>query len=160
QDFTGTRRKWFTFTNGLHIDSLDPTTFDRLYDFYELYVARRAPHLPAALRAAAPILYTMAMNIPGITLPPDPIPEISSYSAALAAFQRLKPIRILFDNGAGGSSPGSPYPGFQDSFSRFPIPGTRAQSWYLNTAGTMTASRPAAGTADTFTWNPHAVSAT
>src|SRR5262249_13411782 len=115
---------------------------------------------PAALRAAAPILYTMAMNIPGITLPPDPIQEIPSYRAALATFQRLKPIRILFDNGAGGSSPGSPYPGFEDSFSRFPIPGTRAQSWYLNTAGTMTASRPAAGTADTFTWDPRAVSAT
>ena len=24
QDFTGTARKWFTFTNGAHIDSLDP----------------------------------------------------------------------------------------------------------------------------------------
>ena len=37
--------KWFTFTNGDHIDSLDPDTFDRWYDFLELYVARQAPHL-------------------------------------------------------------------------------------------------------------------
>ena len=24
QHFTGTNRKWFTFTNGAHVDSLDP----------------------------------------------------------------------------------------------------------------------------------------
>ena len=33
EHFTGTRRKWFTFTNGTHVDSLDPETFNRLYDF-------------------------------------------------------------------------------------------------------------------------------
>ena len=35
--------KWFTFTNGAHIDSLDPATFDRWYDFLELFVAHQAP---------------------------------------------------------------------------------------------------------------------
>ncbi len=160
QDFTGTSRKWFTFTNGFHIDSLNPATFDRLYDFYELYVARRAPHLSAALKAAAPLIYTTAMNIGGITLPPDPIQQIPTYAGALAAFQRLKPIRILFDNGAGGSSPGDPYPGFEASFSRFPIPGTQARSWYLAQGGAMTGGKPAAGAADAFSWNPRAVSAT
>jgi hypothetical protein len=29
QHFTGTKLKWFTFTNGTHVDSLDPYTFDR-----------------------------------------------------------------------------------------------------------------------------------
>ena len=43
--FTGTTRKWFTFTNGTHIDSLDPATFNRWFDFLELYVAHRAPNL-------------------------------------------------------------------------------------------------------------------
>ena len=36
----GTSRKWFTFTNGTHVDSLDPETFNRWFDFLELYVAR------------------------------------------------------------------------------------------------------------------------
>ena len=49
--FTGTTHKWFTFTNGAHIDSLDPATFDRWYDFLELYVAQQAPHLPRSRRA-------------------------------------------------------------------------------------------------------------
>ncbi len=43
EHFTGTEHKWFTFTNGAHIDSLDPYTFDRLDDFLELYVAHQAP---------------------------------------------------------------------------------------------------------------------
>ena len=41
--FTGTNQKWFTFTNGAHIDSLDPDTYNRWYDFLQLYVARQAP---------------------------------------------------------------------------------------------------------------------
>ncbi len=43
QHFTGTKRKWFTFSNGVHADSLDPYTFARLYDFLELYVAHKSP---------------------------------------------------------------------------------------------------------------------
>ena len=36
----GRNRKWFTFTNGTHVDSLDPETFNRWYDFLQLYVAQ------------------------------------------------------------------------------------------------------------------------
>ena len=49
--FTATRRKWFTFTNGVHFDSLDPATFTRMYDFLELFVAHRDPRIPAAFTA-------------------------------------------------------------------------------------------------------------
>ena len=145
QHFTGTRHKWFTFTNGVHVDSLDPDTFNRWYDFLKLYVAQQAPHLSAAAQALAPTLYQQAMGISGITLPPDPIQQIPTYAGALAAFQALPSVRILFDNGAGGSAPGQPYPGFERSFSRFPIPGTRAQSWYLGKAGTITPASLRAG---------------
>ena len=47
--FTGTNRKWFTFTNGTHVDSLGPETFNRWYDFLQLYVARQAPITNAAV---------------------------------------------------------------------------------------------------------------
>ena len=33
EHMTGTQKKWFTFTNGAHIDSLDPATYNRWYDF-------------------------------------------------------------------------------------------------------------------------------
>ena len=141
QHFTGTRHKWFTFTNGDHIDSLDPQTFDRWYDFLELYVAHRAPAVSASVKALAPTLFKSVLGISGVTLPPDPLQSHHSYAAALAAFQRLEPIRVLFDNGAGGSTPGVPAPGFEQSFSRFPIPGTQARSWYLGANGSLSPKR-------------------
>jgi predicted acyl esterase len=161
EQFTGTERKWFTFTNGTHVDSLAPETFNRWYDFLKLYVARQAPITDSAkIRAAAPLIYEAAMGVHGQTLPRDPIQEEPTYEAALAAFERLKPIRILFDNGAGGSQPGAPNPGFEQSFGKFPIPGTRARSWYLSADGALRDSRSARSGADSFRWDPNARSLT
>jgi uncharacterized protein len=157
EHFTGTRRQWFTFTNGTHVDSLDPETFNRWYDFLELYVAKQAPITnSAAIHAASPVIYQEAMGISGVTMPPDPIQQQPTYAGALAAFEQLKPIRILFDSGAGGSSPGQPQPGFEQSFSKFPVPGTTARFWYLSANGGLGNQPPANAGADSFTWRPHA----
>lgn len=160
QHFTGTRWKWFTFTNGAHIDSLDPTTFNRWYDFLELYVARQAPHRSAGVRAGAPTVYQAAMGVPGVNLPEDPIQLQPSYSTALAAFERLQPVRILFDNGAGSSTPLAPTPSFEQSFPRFPLPGTQARSWFLARAGALSTAVSGRTGTDQFVWNPGARPAT
>ncbi|HET7484375.1 MAG TPA: CocE/NonD family hydrolase [Solirubrobacterales bacterium] len=161
EHFTGTKRKWFTFTNGTHVDSLDPATFNRLYDFLELYVAKQAPNLgSAAIRAAAPLIYQEAMGIPAVTLPPDPVQLQPTYSLALSAFEKLKPVRVLFDSGAGGLSPGRPYPGFEQSYGEFPVPGTQAKSWYLAPGGSLSAGPPAGSHADEFSWDANALPGT
>jgi uncharacterized protein len=157
--FTGTKRKWFTFTNGLHIDSLDPATFNRWFDFLELYVAQRKPALSPAAAASAPIIYQTAMGVPGVTLPHDPIQDQPTYGAALAAFEAQPQVRIAFDNGAGGA-PGTPYAGFERDFSRFPIPGTRARSWFFGPNGTLTNKAPKKGGSQSFTWDKTARPAT
>ena len=128
----GRTRKWFTFTNGTHVDSLDPETFNRWYDFLELYVAQQAPITnSAAIHAAAPVIYQEAMGITGVTLPPDPIQLQPTYAGALAAFEQLpadpRPVRQRRRR----PQPGQPQPGFEQSFASFPIPGTTARSWYL-----------------------------
>src|SRR5207253_9105023 len=95
--FTGTNQKWFTFTNGAHIDSLDPETYNRWYDFLQLFVAHRAPIENVAItRAAAPVIYQAALGLPQddvVTLPVDPIQLIPTYDAALTAFNQLPPVR-------------------------------------------------------------------
>jgi predicted acyl esterase len=149
--FKSTAHKWFTFTNGVHTDPLDPETFNRWYDFLELYVAQRAPNMPAGAKAAAPIVYAALMGVPGVTLPPDPIQGRASYADARAAFEALPPVRILFDNGAGGA-PGAPVPGFEQSFARWPLPGTSARSWYLAAGGALADARPTSAGADSFSW--------
>jgi predicted acyl esterase len=151
QHMSGTTHKWFTFTNGAHIDSLDPETYNRWYDFLELYVARQAPIVnSAAARGSAPAVYQAAMGLPSsdvVTLPSDPIQQQPTYAGALAAFQALPSIRVLFDNGAGtsptgASTPGDPYPGFEASFPSWPIPGTVARSWYFGPKGALTGQHP------------------
>ena len=150
--FTGTSQKWFTFTNGAHIDSLDPDTYNRWYDFLELFVAHQAPVVNAALvHAAAPVVYQAAMGLPQddvVTLPVDPVQALPTYDLARAAFEQEPEVRVLFDNGAGtsptlGTDPGNPYPGFAQGFASLPVPGTSAESWYLGPAGTLGDQLPA-----------------
>ena len=164
--FTGTRQKWFTFTNGAHIDSLDPYTYNRWYDFLELFVAHQAPLLNAAVTdAAAPIIYQQAMGLPNsdlVTMPPDPIQMIPTYSAALAAFEELPAVRVLFDNGAGASpsgttTAGNPYPAFERSFAQFPIPGTTAREWNLGPNGALIDRRPVSQGVDWYVSNADAL---
>ncbi len=160
EHFTGTERKWFTFTNGAHIDSLDPNTINRLDDFLELFVARQAPiNNRGFLHAAAPLVYQAALGLPSgdqVTLPADPIQEKATYAEALSAFTSLPAIRVLFDNGAGTSptgntTPGNPYPGFEGSFSAFPVPGTIARSWYLGPEGALDEETATSDGLDTYT---------
>ncbi|MCU1595393.1 MAG: peptidase, partial [Frankiales bacterium] len=166
--FTGTKKKWFTFTNGAHIDSLDPETYNRWIDFLALYVARDAPaSYAAATRAAAPVVFQGAMGLPQddpVTLPVDPIQALPTYGAALTAFEQLPQVRVLFDNGAGtsptgASTPGDPYPGFERSFAALPVPGTVAQQWYLSPDGVL-ADRPGKAGGTSFTPSSKALPAT
>jgi predicted acyl esterase len=157
EHMTGTRRKWFTFTNGTHVDSLDPDTFNRWYDFLQLFVARQAPITRSAvIQAAGPVIYQEAMGIAGVTMPRDPVQEQPTYAGALKMFEGFKPIRVLFDNGAGGTKPGQPKPAFERSFSKFPIPGTKGRSWYLSGKGGLTSQPPARAGANSFDWNANA----
>ncbi len=54
-----------------------------------------------------------------ITLPPDPIQEQPTYAGALAAFEALPEVRVLFDNGAGSLADRQLHAGR-------PVPGLRA----------------------------------
>ena len=153
REMTGTDKKWFTFTNGPHIDSLSPETYNRLYDFLRIYVAEDTPATYAAqVQASAPVVYNAAMGIPQehpITLPPDPIQAMPTYESAKAAFDALPSVRLLFENGAGSgptnnAEPGDPYPAFEQSFPSWPVPGTTAKRWFFGGKGKLTDVKPSA----------------
>jgi hypothetical protein len=157
EDFTGTKLKWFTFTNGVHADSLDPATAIRWYDFLSLFVAGREPALSPTVRALAPDLYQVAIGVNGVSFPADdPIEDEPSFAASRAAFEQLPSVRVLFDNGAAGVRPGAPGPAFEQSFARWPVPGTHERSWYLSFGGALVPGATRAPGTDEFTWNPRA----
>ena len=57
QHFTGTERKWFTFTNGVHADSLDPATINRLYDFLNCSSRARRRSTTGRRPCRGPVIY-------------------------------------------------------------------------------------------------------
>jgi predicted acyl esterase len=160
---TGTNKKWFTFTNGVHTDSLGAATYNKLYDFLSIYVAQRPPLANALLvQGSWPVAMQAIFGIDGpvpgapppATLPPDPIQLLPTHDLARAAFEQQPSVRVLFDNGAGNASnPGWPYPAFEQSFSSFPIPGTEARSWFLAPGGELADQSPGSAAADGFTWD-------
>lgn len=165
--FTGTKKKWFTFTNGAHIDSIDPETLNRWYDFLELYVADQAPALNSVIvKAAAPLIYQEAMGTSDpLTLPNDPIQMQPTYDGAKSAFEQLKRVRVLFDNGAGASPTGTqqagdPYPGYEHSFSSLPVPGMKAESWYLGAGSALHSTAPVKQHVDRYRSDPRLMSGT
>jgi hypothetical protein len=152
---TGTNKKWFTFTNGTHVDSLAANSANRWFDFLQLYVAKRNPAQYAPLlQVGAPAFYEVAMGVSGTTMPPDPVQQQPSYEAALAEFERMPSVQIDFDNGAG-QQPGQPRAGFTRGFERFPIPGAKGRTWHMSDGGELTDAR-GTGKPDEFTWNPNA----
>lgn len=164
--FTGTTQKWFTFTNGAHIDSLDPDTYNRWYDFLQLFVARQAPLQNSAItRAAAPVIYQQAMGLPPadvVTFPADPIQLLPTYDLALAAFTAQPSVRVLFENGAGKgptgtANAGDPYATFAQNFSTLPVPGTVARTWYLGAGGKLADTPSALAGTNAFTADAHAL---
>jgi predicted acyl esterase len=166
EHMTGTTKKWFTFTNGPHIDSLSPETYNRLYDFLSIYVGHDTPATYAAqVQASAPVVYQAALGVSQQDLdllPLDPIQLDPTPAMAQSDFEALPSVRVLFDNGAGTdlehtSQPGDPYPTFEQSFSSFPIPGTVARRFYLGSGGTLTDAQPTSSTVNTFTADAHAL---
>src|SRR3954451_10118010 len=168
EHMTGTDKKWFTYTNGVHTDSLDPETYNRLYDFLSIYVAGVAPAanpFHTVFQQSWPVVMQAIFGIDGTgpppaSLPTDPIQDPVAhpdYTSAKNAFDALPEIRVLFDNGAGNPAhPGWPYPSFEHSFDGFPIPGTEGHSWYLGPNGALADQSPGSPAADGFTWDSHA----
>jgi predicted acyl esterase len=171
EHMTGTTHKWFAFTNGAHIDSLDPYTYDHWYDFLELYVAHQAPGMNSyypVFQGSAPTVYQAAMGVPqsdNISLPPDPIQQDASYAQALTDFQKLPSVRVMFDNGAGPDptgnvTDGNPYPIFQATFPTLPVPGVTARTWYFGPGGTLTDQPASARGINWYTSNAKALALT
>jgi len=95
-------------------------------------------------------------------MPVDPIQAQPTYATALAAFEKLPRVRVLFDNGAGKgpthtASAGDPYAAYELGFSKLPIPGTVARSWYLGAPGTLGNAAPGTAGTNSFIANPKAV---
>ena len=150
----GTRHKWFTFTNGAHIDSLDPATFNRWYDFLELYVAQRAPSsVRRGEGARADALPGGDGNQRGDAARPTRSRQSrlrrarSPRSSAAADPGPVRQRRGRLDAGRAGARLRAVVPALPDPGHPARSPGTSAL------AATLAGRQPRSRGADAFTWN-------
>lgn len=154
-DFDSAPHLYVDLTNGLHTDSLSPTVFARMVEFLDLYVGGRVPSLTGA-RGVAQVLVPNLYGVDEVVLPPDRFLGLS-YEEALATFESEPSVRVLFENGTGGTAPGAPYPGFISGFEGWPVPDAEPTTFYLADNGVLATKPQADAGEDTYTADPAAL---
>jgi predicted acyl esterase len=148
-----------TMTNGGHSEPFGPDVITRWGEFLDFYVAQQVPMIPDDARANAALGYIALAGVP-LELPPDRFVGEIDFAAALARYEAEPKVRVLFDNGAGGPSPGAPVSSFEHSFDSWPPSGAEARSLYLGAGGTLSTREPAKRGVDEFRYDPDALPAT
>ncbi len=141
-----------TLMNGLHQDSLGPAVLSQWIEFLDFYVAKKIPSISPATRALASAVLARVFG-KGATLAPDRFTDQPDYASALRAYESEPKVRVLFDVGAGGS----PMPAFSTNAPSFPLPDTRATTWYLGGHGTLTSAPPTGTASDRYQYDPTAL---
>jgi predicted acyl esterase len=103
----GRRDVFLSLQNGVHADSLGPSTITRWAEFMKLYVAREVPRVPDSVLALSGALYQYLADAGAAPVQQSRFVGASSAAAAKAAFRRDPHVRLLMDNGAGPQGPGS-----------------------------------------------------
>ncbi|MGK2948549.1 MAG: CocE/NonD family hydrolase [Acidimicrobiales bacterium] len=133
--FTGAPVTRFVMTNGGHTDALGPEVLLALSEFLDLYVAERVPSLPDGIDAALGLLGDAIFET-AVELPAQRFTDVADLAEALERYESEPPVRILFENGAGGA-PGAPVPAFDATFSAWPIPEVVPTTWHLGDDGAL-----------------------
>ncbi|MBN8866996.1 MAG: CocE/NonD family hydrolase [Solirubrobacterales bacterium] len=144
------KKVWVTLQNGVHVDSLGPSTITRWAEFMNLYVADRIPVLPSFILGLGGELYKFLADAGSTPIQQTRFADMAdtpaNVAAARAQFDQDPRIRVLMDNGAAvPGDPGAIGAKWEADFNNWPVPGLKATSWYLGKNGTLTNGKPAAG---------------
>jgi hypothetical protein len=142
--------------NGGHIDSADPQTMSRWFEFLDIYVASKVPTDPGGL--ADLVLDDFASSAAGTTaqapLPPYRFTQAKTPSEARYEFSVNTPrVRVLFDSGAGSVGAGDPQATYSAAFTAWPPTGN-VREYFFGPNGTMHTGTPGRTGHATLTLDP------
>ena len=159
-DFKRADTLFVSLWNGRHPDGYGPVNLMRWYEFLELYVAGRVPHLNPLLRAVLPGVLADQMGLDDFTLEPD---RFASYGddvegARQAYVESQPPVRVVMESGLGANEVGEPGGTFELGLDAWPPPGAHAATWYLGPDESLTSEKPTrnGGGADAFRFDSEA----
>ena len=133
----GRRRVWLSMQNGVHVDSLGPSTITRWAEFLKLYVANEVPRIPPLVLALSGELYRFLADAGAAPVQQSRLAGLPSAAAARAVFERDPRVRLLMDNGAGPQGPGSIGATWELDYSAWPPKQVRPGRYYLRAKGAL-----------------------
>jgi len=151
--FTGTDHLYATLVNGGHTEPFSPAIFSRWIEFLAIYVRQETPRYPSTTGLILNVLSNAIFDAPGLRLAPERFRDVATYEEAKAIFESDPRIRVLFENGGGGVSPGAPVHTFEESFDAWPIPSMQPKAWYLDADGRLNAAAPSGEGADSYLYD-------
>ncbi len=142
---------WIKMQNGVHTDSISPSTITQWIEFMDIFIGERVPEIPALfIGPGSPFSALLGGQA-------DPI-EQSAYvdlpnvAAAEQAFRSDNPrVSLLMDNGAGPSGAGGLGATWEIDSAAWPPRNAKPRTWYLGNNGALTPNRPATRTVESYT---------
>ncbi len=153
---------WLNLQNGVHADSLGPSTITRWTEFMNLFVGDRIPNVPPLVLALSGQLYEFLADAPALPVlqsqfagyPNSP----TGVAQAKADFRkRYKRARLMMDNGAAiDGSPGAIGATWEMNYNSWPIPTIKPTTWYLGKGGKLNSKKSGKLATEAYTGDPSA----
>jgi predicted acyl esterase len=152
------RDVWINLTNGVHADSLGPSTITRWTEFMKLFVAKEIPEVPSVILSLSSDLYEFLADAPALPVQQSQFKDYTSVTQAKADFrERYKRVHLMMDNGAAiDGSPGAIGAAWSLDFNRWPVPSAKPTTWWLGDEGKLTTRKPGTLAVDSYTGDPSA----
>ncbi len=151
----GRPRVWISLQNGVHADSLGPSTITRWAEFLKLYVAGEVPRIPDSIIGLSGALYQFLADAGAAPVTQSRLAGFTSVDAAKAEFEKDARVRLLMDNGGGPQGPGSIGAPWELNYGSWPPREARAKRLYLRPGGAL-GRKPASASRARYTADPGA----
>ena len=156
------RDVWVTMENGVHVDSLGPSTITRWAEFMNLFTGDgRIPRINPVVLLAGPVLYQLIAESPALPIEQSRYATMldspQNVAAAKADFRKDPRIRILMDNGAAiPGQPGAIGAAWETQFTAWPVPGLKPTKFFLGKGGSLSSTKAAKGSTASYKSDPGA----
>ncbi len=155
------KKVWVTMQNGVHVDSLGPSTITRWAEFMNLYVANRIPKVSDLVISYSGTLYQTIADALALPVQQSRFASLADTATNLIAarkqFEADPRITVLMENGnAISGHPGSIGASWSLGFNAWPITQTAATRYYFNADGTMNTSTPSSAGSVSYVSDPSA----
>lgn len=136
------KKVWISVQNGVHADSLGPSTMSRWVEFLGLYVGNQIPEIPPTVLSLGGALYQFLADANSAPIQQTRFAGTTDVAAAKKVFEADPRVRILMDNGAGPEGPGSIGATWELDYDNWPVKQAKAATYWFGSGGSLTTTKP------------------